>query len=67
MLGDIGGFNSAIIILPTYVIKLYSEKMFNDSLSEQIPVRQSRKRNKNYSKKLARSILLDKFKWGSAA
>ena len=28
LLGDLGGFNSAIIILPAYLLNIYSERMF---------------------------------------
>ena len=29
LLGDIGGFNGAIIILPAYFMAIYSERMYN--------------------------------------
>ena len=28
MIGDIGGFNGAIIILPTFLMAIYSERMY---------------------------------------
>ena len=39
LIGDIGGFNSAIIILPTFVMAFYSGRMFDASLQEEIPTR----------------------------
>ena len=39
LLGDLGGFNSAIILLPTYLMTLYGERMFNKSVYEEMPVK----------------------------
>lgn len=32
LLGDIGGFNGAIIILPTYLMSFYNPRMYQASL-----------------------------------
>ena len=32
LLGDVGGFNGAIIILPTFVMAIYSERMYQGSI-----------------------------------
>ena len=39
MLGDIGGFNGAIIIFPSYLMSWYAERMFNASIYEEMPVK----------------------------
>ena len=44
LLGDVGGFNGAIIILPTFVMAIYSERMYQGSIQEQIPARKLRKK-----------------------
>ena len=33
MLGDLGGFNGAIVIFPAFVMSWYSEKMYQKSIS----------------------------------
>ena len=45
LLGDLGGFNAAIIIFPSYVMSFYSERMFQSALAGEVPIRK-RKRNK---------------------
>ena len=32
LLGDVGGFNAAIIILPTFLMAIYNERMFQSSI-----------------------------------
>ena len=39
LIGDVGGFNGAIIILPTFLMAIYSERMYQGSLQEEIPAR----------------------------
>ena len=41
LLGDIGGFNGAIIIFPTYVMSWYSSRMFLASVYQEMPVKKS--------------------------
>ena len=42
MVGDIGGFNGAIIIIPTFLMLFYSERMFKLAITSNIPVRQAK-------------------------
>ena len=44
LLGDIGGFNGAIIIFPAFIMQYYSEHAYQMANSEQVPVRKSRKK-----------------------
>ncbi len=46
LLGDLGGFNSAIIIFPAYFMSIYSERMFHQALAQEIPIRNRRKHRK---------------------
>ena len=39
LIGDVGGFNGAIIILPTFLMAIYSERMYQGSIQEEIPTR----------------------------
>ena len=32
LLGDVGGFNGAIIILPTFLMAIYNERMYQGSI-----------------------------------
>ena len=43
MLGDLGGFNSAIILFPKYMMALYAAKMYNNSVYEDMLVKKKRK------------------------
>ena len=42
LIGDVGGFNGAIIILPAYLMSLYSERMFQSALAKEVPVRKKK-------------------------
>ena len=46
MLGDIGGFNGAIIIFPSYLMSWYAQRMFNASIYEDMPVKKSRSKQR---------------------
>ena len=46
LLGDVGGFNAAITILPAFIMSYYSERMFQKSLSGETPIRRPRKKPK---------------------
>ncbi len=39
LLGDIGGFNGAIMIFPAYLMSFYSSRMYQNEISEELPVR----------------------------
>ena len=32
LIGDVGGFNGAIVILPTFLMAMYSERMYQGSI-----------------------------------
>ena len=49
MLGDLGGFNGAIIAFPAFLMAFYTNKGFQTQISEHTPVRKDRaKRGKKY-------------------
>lgn len=39
LLGDVGGFNGAIILFPSFIMSYLSECLFRQSLAKQIPTR----------------------------
>ena len=43
MIGDIGGFNGAIIILPSFLLAQYSGAMYTSAIQEEIPSRKEKK------------------------
>ena len=43
LIGDIGGFNGAIITFPSFFMAIYSGRMFNLSLLEEFSIRRTRK------------------------
>ena len=48
LLGDVGGFNGAIILFPSFIMSYLSECLFRQSLAKQIPTRkQSNHRSHN--------------------
>ena len=50
LIGDIGGFNGAITILPSYFMSIYSSQMFKMALSQDFKVHKSAKRSKKKKK-----------------
>jgi len=46
VLGDLGGFNGAIVIFPAYIMSYYSQQMYNKSVAAETPIRRAAKRNK---------------------
>ena len=50
LIGDVGGFNGAIVILPTFLMAIYSERMYQGSIQSEILARKSKKskRSKTY-------------------
>jgi len=46
LIGDVGGFNGAIIIFPAFILSFYSESMFKTDLSSEVPVRKSKRKAK---------------------
>ena len=49
LIGDIGGFNSAIYILPAYLMAWYSERMYQSSVYQELPVKKKNRRSKSYN------------------
>ena len=39
LLGDFGGFNDGVILIPAILLSLYAEKMFNKALYSELPVK----------------------------
>ena len=46
VLGDVGGFNGAIVIFPAYIMSYYSQQMYNKSVAAETPIRRPARRNK---------------------
>lgn len=46
LIGDIGGFQGAIIILPTFLLSFYAPKMFEAQLLSEMPVKKTKQRQK---------------------
>ena len=46
MLGDVGGFNGAILILPAYLMNKYSERKYLASIGKEIPSRKTRQQGR---------------------
>ena len=46
LIGDFGGFNGAIIILPSLFMNWYSSKMFDAAIAQEIPTKKRSKRSK---------------------
>ena len=46
LIGDIGGFYSAIILLPAFFMSFYSNYMYKQSLHQELPVRKNKKTKK---------------------
>ena len=47
LIGDLGGFNGAIIILPSFLMTLYSSRIFDAQLLEDLPVRKEKKKERS--------------------
>ena len=61
LLSDLGGFNGAIIIFPSYIMSFYSERQYKSSVASQTPIRKIRgkKKNKKDLPELQKSLLKD--------
>ena len=42
MVGDIGGFNSAVIVVPTLFMSYYSSLMYQYEVTSEIPIKKKR-------------------------
>ena len=47
LLGDVGGFNGAIIIFPTYLMSWYASRMFVSSIAADMPMKKKKKHKAN--------------------
>ena len=58
LLGDLGGFNGAIMIFPVFIMSFYSERMYKKAIAGELPTRrpQAKKRGQP-SYKLPDSVL----------
>ena len=52
LLGDVGGFNGAIIIFPLLLMSRYSGSMYNAAIKSEIPIRKSQKKTPLLRQKL---------------
>ena len=43
LIGDIGGFNSAIILLPSFIMSIYSSHVYKRYIQMEIPIRKKTK------------------------
>jgi len=50
VLGDVGGFNGAIVILPSFLMSFYSQQMYNKSVAAETPIRRPARRNNKHKK-----------------
>ena len=54
LLGDIGGFNGAVIIFPSIVMRSFSGMMFQHSIAKQVPIRKpKKKKNRENERRLS--------------
>ena len=47
LIGDVGGFNGAIILFPAFIMSIYSSQMFSSSLNSNIPVKKKKSLKRN--------------------
>ena len=47
LIGDFGGFNGAIMLIPTLIMSSYSKSMFESSLEQEIPIRRANEGKSN--------------------
>ena len=64
LIGDVGGLNGAIVILPTFLMAIYSERMFQGSIQEEIPARKIKQKEKQSNDMQQTSSLQENLKKG---
>ena len=37
LIGDVGGFNGAVIVFPTLLLSVFSERMYRKAIAEDMP------------------------------
>ena len=46
LLGDVGGFNAIVTLVPAYFMSFYSQSMFTTSVSSKMHIKDKRKQSK---------------------
>ena len=46
LIGDIGGFQGAIFMVPAFILSFYTPKMFEASLLSDMPVKRTKKQRR---------------------
>ena len=46
LIGDVGGFNGAVIAFPGFLMAIYSDRMFKRALQSEIPVKRKKKKQR---------------------
>ena len=49
LIGDIGGFNGAIIMFPAFLLAWYSERMYQSSVYQELPVKKKIRRASSHN------------------
>ena len=58
LLGDLGGFNGAIMIFPAFFMSFYAERMYKKAIAAELPTRRPQAKNRGQpSFKLPDSVL----------
>ena len=56
LIGDVGGFNSAIVLFPTVIMGFYSAHSFEKSISSDIPVKKKKRKKEDQGSNLRRKL-----------
>ena len=57
LIGDVGGFNGAIILFPAFIMSFYSSHMFSSSLYSKFPVKRKKLTNSKNQNALQRKLI----------
>ena len=47
LIGDIGGFQGAIVLIPAFLLSFYTPKMYEASLLSDMPIKKPKKRRRS--------------------
>ena len=50
LVGDVGGFNGAVIVFPAVLLSFFSERMFHKAIAEDMPMKHTTKEQRSRSK-----------------
>ena len=53
LIGDVGGFNSAIILFPTFIMSFFSSRIFDSSVYSDMPKKKKYKKRNGLNNKAA--------------